>query len=100
RAGVLGIELAVPGDRPAGVAGGGGDLGEAQRLELAGVLAGRLGVTGLPDHRVLGDAPGLGGAGAELLDAVARRQDRRHAAGEGDAAAVGHVVVAERGRVG
>ena len=54
----------------------------------------------LPDHGVRRDVPDLGGARAELLDGIARGDDGGQAGGEGAAAAVGHVVVAERAGVG
>ena len=85
----LRVDLGVADDRPAGLAGHRGDFGERHGLEVAGIGAGRPGVTVLPFHRVGGDFPDLGGPLAELLDHVARRIDRRHAARESRAAAAG-----------
>src|SRR5262249_11368870 len=81
----LGVDLGMAGDR---AAGGGrllGDVGERQRLEVASVGAGRFGVALLPHHGLRRDAPDLGGAAAQLADAIAGRLDGGHARGESGA---------------
>ena len=87
-------------DRPAGPARLRRELGEGERLEVADVGAGGLGHAVLPDHAVRIDVPDLGGADLELADHVAHRVHHREAGGEGDAAAAGHEVEADRRRIG
>ncbi len=87
-------------DRPAGAARLGGEIGEGERLEGADVGAGGLGHAVLPDHAVRIDLPDLGGAHLELADHVAHRVHHRKTGGEGDAAAAGHEVEADRGGIG
>src|SRR4029450_10955923 len=96
----LGVELGVAGDGAAGRGRLLGDVGKGERFKIAGIGAGGLGVALLPHHGLRRDAPDLGGATAELADAVAGGLDGGHAGGEGGAAALGDVVVAERAGVG
>ena len=76
-----------------------GDLAEGQRLECAGIGAGRMRRAVLPLDRVGRDLPDrrralLAAASTHLLG----RLDHRHAGGECDAAAAGDVVEADRAR--
>ena len=89
------LDLVVAGDGAAGVGGGGRDLLEGERRQIAVALAGGAGVAILPDHVIDGDFPHLGGALAQDLDRIAGGEDGGHRRREGAAAAVGHVIVAE-----
>jgi len=55
------VEAPAP-DRPAGLGRPGGELGQRQRIELAGIVAGRLGLAVVPGDGVGIDLPDLGRA--------------------------------------
>src|SRR5262249_48292245 len=98
--GTVGGIFVMAGDRTAGARRGLGDFLQRERREVAGMGAGRLGMTVLPGDRLFRDAPGGGSPLAELLHGIARRHDAGHAGRKGRAAAIGHVVVAEGTGVG
>ena len=58
--GAGGVELMAGADRAAGLARLGGDLGQRQRRELAGIVAGGPRLAVLPDDRLRIDLPDLG----------------------------------------
>jgi hypothetical protein len=76
------------------------DIGERQRLEAAGVGAGRERLAVLPFDRLGADVPDRRGALFQLLDDLFGRLRHRHAGGEGDAAAAGQEGEADRAGVG
>src|SRR5713226_2402663 len=87
--GTGGVGRGTSPDRPAGLGRPGGELGERQRIELAGVVAGGLGLAVVPGDGVGIDLPDLGRALAQLGDDLLRRLRHYHRGGEGDAAAAG-----------
>ena len=93
-------ELRMAVDGAAGGRRGRGDLRQGQRFEIPRVAARRAGPAIVPHHRVDGDVPLLRGAAAHFLDALLRRIDHGHAAGEGHAAAAGQETVADGTGVG
>ena len=76
-------------DRAARGARLGSELRQRQRLELAGIGAGRTRRAVLPDHGLGIDLPDLGRALAQGLDHLLRRLCHHQAGGERDAAASG-----------
>ena len=96
----IGDDLVMAGDGATGIAGGGGDVFQRQRRQVAMAVALGLGVAVLPDDILDRDVHHLGGPVAQYLDGVAAGKHRRHARREGAAAAIGHVVVAETAGIG
>ena len=94
--GARGVELLAGADRPAGGGGLSRDLAQAERLELAGIVAGRSCLAVLPHDRVRIDLPDLCGALAQDSDDMLRRLRDHHRRGVGDAAAAGQVAEADR----
>src|SRR5262249_36749716 len=86
------VELGVAVDGSAGPARLGGELGDAERLELADVGAGGFGHAVLPNHALRVDVPDLGGTHLEFAHEIAHGVHHRKAGREGDAAAAGYEV--------
>ena len=90
----------MPRQGAAGLVRRGGDFGQRHRREFPGIGACGHGGTVKPFDRVIVDAPQAGGAVAHLFDGVAGGVDCRQTDGKGHPAAIGDVIMAERGGVG
>ena len=93
-------DLGVTRHWPAGVGCRGGDFLQRQRRQVAVLGAHRLGMASFPGDVGDRDFPHLGRTLLQHLDGVAGGENACHRGREGAAAAVGHVVMAERAGVG
>jgi hypothetical protein len=91
RTGTLRVELHLGADRPAGARRLDRDLGQGQRIEGAGIRAGRIGLAVLPFDRFGADVPDHRSAPLKLILDLLGCLHRRHAGGKDDAAAAGHM---------
>ncbi len=98
--GALRVDRHLGADRTAGPPRLQRDLGQGQRLEAAGVGAGRPGHAVLPLDRVGADVPDHRGAFFELVDDLLGGLGRRHAGRERDATAAGQERKTDRAGVG
>src|SRR6516162_5212297 len=95
----LRVDLHLGADRSAGARRFSGDRGQVERLEAAGIGAGRDGFSILPLDRLGADVPHDRGAFFQFLDDLLRRLRHGHAAGESDTAPARRGAKADRRRV-
>ena len=93
--GALGVDAGIAGDRPAGLARHGGDIGQGQRIELAGIVAGGFRMAILPGHGIDRDVPDFCRPLTQDPDDLLRRLDGRLAVREAGSAAAGQEGVTE-----